>query len=105
MPFYKADRNGGYYIVSGKSQRAGKSIGTLLEGCVFTYYDVMSANGEAACAMAELSSIRLDVGRNEVSETAVNECLLRLKAAWNKLLEAFSDGDTSFYHLLAIPDG
>jgi hypothetical protein len=105
VPFYKVDSNGEYYIVSGKSKRGGKSIEILLESSGVAHFQVIPASGEAACALAKWPSIRLAVGRNEISETAVNDCFMRLKAAWNKLLEALSHRDSSFCDLRAIPDG
>jgi hypothetical protein len=105
LPCYKYDSNGGFYIVSGRSYRGGRSIDTLLESSAVVFGHAMSACAVAGCAVAQWSSIRLAAGRGEIAETTVNSNVLRLKEAWTKIREALSDRDTSFYHLHLIPNG
>jgi hypothetical protein len=105
LPCYKDDSNSGFYIVSGRSYRGGRSVDTLLESSAVVFGQAMSACAVAGCAVTEWSAIRLAAGRGEIAETTVNSNVLRLKEAWTNIREALSDRDTSFYHLDLIPDG
>jgi hypothetical protein len=64
---YKDDSNGGFYIVSGRSYRGGRSIDMILENRTVVFSQAMSACAVADCALAEWSSIRLAAGRGEIA--------------------------------------
>jgi hypothetical protein len=69
---YKDDSNGGFYIVSGRSYRGGRSMDMLLDNSAVVFSQAMSACAVAGCALAEWSSIRLAAGRGELAEKTVN---------------------------------